>query len=184
LFAGPSAPGSDGRPVVYAFWHGQQLMMIPCHRDRGIVGLASLSRDGSLLARVIELFGYDVVRGSSSKGGGMALRGCLDALREGRSPGVAVDGPKGPRWDPQPGAVVMAARSQRSIVYVVGHCSWKVTLKSWDRFAIPGPFARIRLFYGELSPPDDCRDQIEATRQVLGKRMREVGSETEDAPVV
>ena len=145
--------------------------------------MASLSRDGTLLARVIELFGYGVVRGSSSKGGRMALRGCIQALEEGRSPGIAVDGPKGPRWIPQPGAIVMAARSRCPIVYVVAHCSWKIALKSWDRFVIPGPFASIRLFYGEIAPPDDCRDQIESARRALGIRMREVESETSDEPV-
>ena len=168
-------PAGAPEPVVYAFWHGQQLMMVPTHRGRGIVGLASLSRDGSLLARVIELFGYSVVRGSSSRGGNRALKACLEAMAAGLSPGVAVDGPRGPRGEPHAGAVVMAARSGRPIVYVVGRCAWKIRLKSWDRFEIPGPFARVDLVYGELSPPGGSRQDIEDARRALRERMLEAG---------
>ena len=75
--------------AVYAFWHGEQLMMIPLHARKGVEGMASHSSDGAFLARIIELLGYGVIRGSSSRGGQEALRKCVLALQEGRSVGVA-----------------------------------------------------------------------------------------------
>ena len=71
--------------------------------------------------------------------------------------------------------MVMAARSRCPIVFVVGRCSWKLVLRSWDRFDIPGPFARIQLIYGELPPPEDTREQIELARISLGEQMRRAG---------
>ncbi|MFZ5480375.1 MAG: DUF374 domain-containing protein, partial [Myxococcota bacterium] len=68
---------------VCAFWHGDQLPMIALHRGMGLVGVASRSRDGELLARVLARLGYDVVRGSSSRGGAGVLRACERVLREG-----------------------------------------------------------------------------------------------------
>ena len=167
---GPDSPGLGS--AVYAFWHGEQLIMIPLHAHRGVLGMASKSRDGALLAQVIQDLGYGVVRGSSSSGGSEALASCVAALRDGTSVGIAIDGPRGPRHQPHAGAVVMAARAQRPIVCVVAQAwpSWR--LGSWDRFQIPLPLARVRIAYQELPPPRDEPEAIEAAREQLQACMR------------
>ena len=148
-----AAPISDSiGSAVYAFWHGEQLIMIPLHARKGVIGMASHSSDGAFLAKVIELLGYGVVRGSSSRGGSEALQQCVDKLNSNHSIGIAVDGPRGPRHVARHGAAVMAVRSRRPIVCVRAQVWPRIRLKSWDRFEIPLPFARVRIRYTVVRP--------------------------------
>ena len=127
---------------VFAFWHGEQLPMVYAHAHTGLLGMASLSRDGELLARIISRLGYRVVRGSTSRGGSGAIRSCIREMREGFSPALAVDGPRGPWREPHVGAVALAVSGRCPIVYGVSSAWPAMSMSSWDRFVIPAPFAR------------------------------------------
>lgn len=157
-------------PVVFAFWHGDQLLVIGPHAHRGFVGMVSHSPDGELLAQVLDKLGYRVARGSSSRGGARAARESLRHIQQGASPALAVDGPRGPRHRVQPGAVTLAALSRRPILYVVARAAPAMRLRSWDRMVIPAPFATVTIQYGRMEPPH--RKQIEAARAALGEQMR------------
>ena len=162
---------ADG-PVVFAFFHGQQLPMIYAHRDRGLLGMASLSDDGELLARSIERLGYGLVRGSTSRGAAQAVRQAIRAIREeGQSPCIAVDGPRGPRHSPHRGAMGIAALATRPVVIAVAQISSAWRLSSWDRFVIPKPFARIAIRYQRLAPPARGAG-VNAATEELGTTMR------------
>ena len=163
-----------GGPAILAFWHGEQMAMIRAHAHRGFVGLASRSLDGELLAQVIARFGYEVVRGSSSRGGASAIRECIRALERGASPALAIDGPRGPRHVPHPGAIAIAMRTGRPILFGVALPSRAWRLQSWDRFEIPGPRAEIRIRYGVLEPPTDRA----AGLAELTSRMEALGRST------
>jgi lysophospholipid acyltransferase (LPLAT)-like uncharacterized protein len=154
-------------PAVLAFWHGEQMAMIKAHAHRGVVGLASRSLDGELLAQVIARFGYEVVRGSSSRGGAEAVRACVRALERGASPALAIDGPRGPRHVPHAGVAAIAMRTGRPILYGVSRPAHAWRLRSWDRFEIPRPGTEIRIRYGVLPPPTDRL----AGLAELGERM-------------
>jgi lysophospholipid acyltransferase (LPLAT)-like uncharacterized protein len=152
-------------PAVLAFWHGEQMAMIRAHAHRGFVGLASRSLDGQLLAQVISRLGYEVVRGSSSRGGAGAVRQCIRALERGASPALAIDGPRGPRHVPHPGVVAISMRAQRPILFGVARAARAWKLGSWDRFEIPLPLTEIRIRYGVLAPPTDrARGLADLTR--------------------
>ena len=144
-----------GGPAVLAFWHGEQMAMIRAHAHRGFVGLASRSLDGELLAQVIARFGYQVVRGSSSRGGATAIRECVRALERGASPALAIDGPRGPRHVPHPGVVAIAMQTGRPILYGVATPARAWKLRSWDRYEIPAFGTEIRIRYGVLASPSD-----------------------------
>lgn len=161
-------------PVVLAFWHGQQTIVIGSHLGGRFAGMSSHSRDGELLAQCIKGLGYRSIRGSSSRGGKEAFDASLQALAEGWSPSLAVDGPRGPRHEPHVGAVALAARSGRPVVWIVSRLSPCWRLSSWDRFEIPLPFCRADLVYGLLPPLPDPEDRqaVEAARQQLGEQMR------------
>lgn len=125
--------------------------MMVLHRDMGMVAMASQSRDGEIVAGVLRRFGYGVVRGSSSRGGQAALMDCLLALREGRRPTLAVDGPRGPAGSVKPGAERLALAEGLPVVYGrVRARGWRV--RSWDRFLIPWPFATVEIEYGVWHP--------------------------------
>jgi hypothetical protein len=85
-----------GRPVAFAFWHGQMLPLVVQHRNEGVAILVSSHRDGEIIARIIHRFGFRTVRGSSSRGAGRALLGLVRELQAGREIAVTPDGPRGP----------------------------------------------------------------------------------------
>lgn len=138
-------------PCVVAFLHGDQLPMVALHRGTGLVGLASRSKDGDRVAAVLVRLGYAVIRGSTSRGGLEALRAAERALREGGRPAIAVDGPRGPEGTVHPGAEALARRAGLPVVFGVVHAAgWRA--RSWDRFLVPWPFARVRIRYGVWRP--------------------------------
>lgn len=136
----------DG-PCVVGFWHGELLPMIALHRDQGLVGMVSLSRDGDLLARCLERLGYGVIRGSTSRGAIAVAKAAARVLAAGKRPAIAVDGPRGPRHQVQAGAESLARLGRAPVVYGVVQARG-LQLSSWDRFLIPWPFATVRVTYG------------------------------------
>jgi len=158
-------------PAVIAIWHGEQALLLHAHGHMGFVGLASRSRDGALLAGVLKRLGYGVIRGSSSRGGLAALRAALRSVASGASPAFAVDGPRGPAHVPQLGALHLAARTGRPVIYMVAHASMAVRLRSWDGFVLPLPGAAVTIGYGRMAPPAKDRAAVEAAAEELRVRM-------------
>src|SRR5690606_25961424 len=74
-----------GRPCVFVLWHGRLLPLGFLHRGEGVVALISRAADGDYLAEVLGRWGFVPVRGSSSRGGGKALRELIGHARAGRS---------------------------------------------------------------------------------------------------
>ncbi|MCB9758713.1 MAG: DUF374 domain-containing protein [Alphaproteobacteria bacterium] len=154
-------------PVVFAFLHGDQLALIPLHRDLPAVGMASRSADGEWVAQVIVRLGFGVVRGSSSRGGAEAFQVCRRVMGEGLSPALAVDGPRGPAGAPKPGAAALAAQEGAPLVWLRAQASPSLRLRSWDRFCIPLPFARVQVVTGVIPPQPDPGPLTEALRAAL-----------------
>lgn len=143
-------------PVVFTCYHGELLPLLLLHRDRGHVGLASQSRDGGLAGEALLALGYGLVRGSSSRGGVGALLGLRAALRDRRrSVALTVDGPRGPRGLPQPGALSLARSTGAPMLAVRVWAQPALRLGSWDRFVLPAPFARLHLRYQRVETLDE-----------------------------
>ena len=138
-----------GRPVIFVFWHGEMLPLMFQHVGQRIVLLVSEHRDGEIIARIGGSFGYEAIRGSTSRGAGRALLGVIRALESGVSVAVTPDGPRGPAHTFAPGALVAAQRAGVPIVPAVAHTARAWRLRSWDRFLIPKPFAHITVVYGD-----------------------------------
>lgn len=137
------------QPFVFACWHGELLPLIWHHRRQGVAVLVSEHRDGELIARVAAGLGFSTVRGSTTRGGGRALLALSRLLQEGREVAVTPDGPRGPARTYAPGALVAAQRAGAPVLIVSMSVDRAWRLRSWDRFVIPKPFARITVAYGE-----------------------------------
>ncbi|MER3559544.1 MAG: hypothetical protein C4336_08975, partial [Armatimonadota bacterium] len=57
-------------------WHGRTLLPANYMRQRGIWALISLSRDGEVQAEIFQRFGFNILRGSTNRGG---VRAALEA---------------------------------------------------------------------------------------------------------
>ena len=135
--------------ALWSLWHETLLLGIWFYRSRRIHVMISASRDGERIAQVVQHLGYTPVRGSSSKGSLGATRRLVAALRTSERTAITPDGPRGPRRHAQPGLVAAARLSGRPVVALgigVERC-WR--MRSWDRFAIPKPFSRVRYAYSE-----------------------------------
>jgi lysophospholipid acyltransferase (LPLAT)-like uncharacterized protein len=138
--------------VIFSLWHGELLPLLFQHRSQNICIVISEHKDGEIVARVAHALGYVTVRGSTSRGGGRALIGLIRALGDNHDGAITPDGPRGPAHVFAPGAAIAAQRSGAPIVAVRAAASRAWRLKSWDRFMIPKPFARVDIRYSAPTP--------------------------------
>ncbi len=172
------------RPRLYAHWHGDELVLVAAFAQRGMAVMASRSRDGERMARLLAWFGYFVVRGSSSRGGAGGLKGLIDAVRYGgREAALAVDGPRGPRGKVKPGIVKLAQETGSELVPggVAANRRF-VFKKSWNQCYLPLPFSRCVVVYGDpiSVPPDASEDERERIRLRLEHSLTLLKAEAEN----
>lgn len=117
-----------GQPIILAFWHAQQLMVPIGNRPAKANVLISQHQDGEIIARIISRFGHRAVRGSSTRGGALALREMIRLGRSGADLVVTPDGPKGPRQIAKLGVVQLARATGLPIVPLAFSCSKKNSL--------------------------------------------------------
>jgi lysophospholipid acyltransferase (LPLAT)-like uncharacterized protein len=149
--------GVIGKPTaenyIGALWHNRLLIFPFVLRrffsDRRGAALISASRDGDLLADAIKRFGFDVVRGSSSRLGASAILQLTDVLASGRDVVITPDGPRGPAYELGPGIIFLAQKSGAAVVPMNMEYSSCWRFKSWDRFILPRPFAKVRVIIGQ-----------------------------------
>jgi lysophospholipid acyltransferase (LPLAT)-like uncharacterized protein len=165
------------QPVIFAIWHNRLLMLPrvfdPSFPTRQSFGLISASRDGDFIATFIERSGYGTIRGSSSRKGVLALRQLVDTLAAGDNVLLTPDGPRGPVYQVSPGIVFLAQKSGAPIVPIHLEYSSCWRLKSWDRFVVPRPFAKLRAIFGaplHIAPMKDP-EQFETERLRLQNAM-------------
>ncbi len=138
--------------LIPCFWHQHQLYCAKYlleQRSRiKVAWLISPSVDGELGAMMVRRVGGHVIRGSSSHTGARAMRDYYQALvKEGISPVITPDGPRGPRFRFKPGAILLAQMSGRPILPMAYAASraWRI---KWDRFVIPVPLSLIAIAIG------------------------------------
>jgi lysophospholipid acyltransferase (LPLAT)-like uncharacterized protein len=170
-----------GKPIIFALWHGRLLPLTWYHRHRGVATLISASRDGEYIARVVQRWGYTVVRGSSSRGGGKALREMVKLARSGQDLALTPDGPRGPREEVKPGVILAAQLSGGTLLPVSAGSDRAWWFEGWDRFLVPRPFARIRIAYGtpvhvpRSAPPEE----VERIRLGVERELKQLTAEVD-----
>lgn len=140
---------NQNKNFVLAFWHGQMLLAWYIHRNKNFTALISKSKDGDLLEKILKHWRYNVVRGSSSKGGDVALGIMVDYARNSESVVITPDGPRGPINRMKAGAVITAKKSEAPLILVGVGYNKKRVLKSWDKFEIPKFFAAAKAVYSD-----------------------------------
>lgn len=150
----------DKQPVVLAHWHGDELALISIVKRYGIATIASQSKDGELMAKVLGWLGARTSRGSSTRGGVQALKGLLRLLKDGGNCSFAVDGPKGPLHKVKPG-VFELSRVIRGPIYAVGvHCDRAIQFpRSWNKTYLPKPFAKIVIYW--VGPMEEIKKEVD-----------------------
>ena len=165
---------SKAPSLIPVYWHQHQLFCAKYLFDQAPRGLKlgfliSPSVDGDIGVMVVGHLGGHSIRGSTTHTGARALRDYYDALvKQGISPSITPDGPKGPRFVFKPGAILLSQMSQRPIL-PMAYCASRATLFQWDKFVLPWPFCRIVIAVG---PPRQIPRTLQpAALEALQKEM-------------
>ncbi|NVM01289.1 MAG: tetraacyldisaccharide 4'-kinase [Candidatus Helarchaeota archaeon] len=134
---------------IPVFWHGEMMIPMMYHTDKGFYVLVSRHRDGEIIARILKGLGYNLIRGSSTKGGKKVFLEMVSLLRVNNVVAVTPDGPRGPYRKFKIGAVSLAQKSGCPIIPIFICAKNRKVLKSWDKFIIVKPFSKCVISYGE-----------------------------------
>jgi lysophospholipid acyltransferase (LPLAT)-like uncharacterized protein len=169
----PVLYGQVPGPEIYCFWHQ---CVLPCtiyFRKSLSVILISRSFDGELITRILKMFDFDAVRGSSSRGAREGLLGLKHVIETGHTAIFTADGPRGPIYQTKMGPVKLAQMTGAPLggFHLLPEKAW--VLNSWDRFLVPKPFTRIVVSWVKWIdvPKDLAADQFETKRQELNDEL-------------
>jgi lysophospholipid acyltransferase (LPLAT)-like uncharacterized protein len=171
-------------PAIYCVWHNRLALSMPAYFDYvkkysrapGMAAMVSASKDGGFLTGILECFGVQPVRGSSSRRGPQALLELTTWAERGYDLAITPDGPRGPIYVVQDGVMSLAQLTGLPIVPVSYSVDWKIRVKSWDRFQIPLPFSRCEMVYAKpIFVPREATDaEREKLRLQLEKELRAI----------
>jgi lysophospholipid acyltransferase (LPLAT)-like uncharacterized protein len=165
----PLLHGRGAGARIYCFWHQ---CVLPCafyFPPSHATILISRSFDGELITRILNLFGFHAVRGSSSRGAREGLLGLKHVIESGQPAIFTADGPRGPIYQTKMGPIKLAQTTGAPIgaFHLEPEHAW--VMKSWDHFLIPKPFTRICVSWAAWTevPPDLATEEFEPKRQQL-----------------
>ncbi len=133
---------AKGKKPLHAIWHQRMIGGILAHRGQGFVTMASKSADGEIIATFLKLWGFKAARGSSSKGGDLAVLEFLEAFKGAPGAALTPDGPRGPARRSKRGILTLAEQGNALILPSSSSSSRPKFLNSWDRFLLPLPFSK------------------------------------------
>jgi lysophospholipid acyltransferase (LPLAT)-like uncharacterized protein len=169
ILEGQKAPTAE----IFCFWHQCVLPCTVYFRGSGAVILISRSFDGELITGILKMFGFDAVRGSSSRGARVGLLGLGRVIETGGTAIFTADGPRGPIYQTKMGPIKLAQMTGAPIgaFHLEPERAW--VMRSWDKFLVPKPFTRICVSWAKAVrvPAELAAEDFEPTRQQLNAAL-------------
>ncbi len=146
--------------------------------------LVSASKDGAKLSYFMQELGAVPVRGSSSRRGSAAALELLKVLKAGNHVSITVDGPRGPRYQAQPGAALLIKQTGVPVHMVGVECESCWVLNSWDRFIIPKPFSRVKVKIDRYAHSfrNEGKEERTAIQEIIQKRLMALTTDQHQKP--
>lgn len=172
----PRSLWEKGIPGIGAFWHGRLLMMPWVYKGKELSFLVSPHRDGQVVGKALQRFGFHAILGSTAKKGFSAFKKMAKVNQDGSDIALTPDGPRGPRYHVQIGVIELAKLTGRPVVPLAFNASKRKIFKTWDHFLIPYPFSKGVFIWGEpiYVDPNGDRIHLEDKRIILEKRLNEL----------
>lgn len=161
---------------ILCLWHDRIFAGTYYLRDRGLVVMSSISLDAEYTARCIQRFGFGVIKGSSTRGGTRALIEMSRLMKTGVPMAFTIDGPRGPKYEAKPGPALLAKLTGNPMLPFSVQVKKFWTINSWDKFQIPRPFTRTKIFFAEpifVSPVADA-NELEQKRVELQEALNKL----------
>jgi lysophospholipid acyltransferase (LPLAT)-like uncharacterized protein len=150
-------------------WHENLLVPAYLFARCRIAVLISQHRDGELITQVARRLGFEVARGSATRGGASGVRQLLQLARRWHL-AITPDGPRGPRRQLKEGVLHLARWSGLPVVPVGFAYQRPWRTRSWDRLVIPRPGTTLAV-YGGLPIQIDGRCRLEESHWQLRAAM-------------
>jgi lysophospholipid acyltransferase (LPLAT)-like uncharacterized protein len=164
----------NGIPAIGAFWHGRLFMMPVVYKGKTLSFLVSPHRDGQVVGKALDRFGFRPILGSSRRKGFSGFKQMVKA--QGSDIAIVPDGPRGPRHQVQIGVIELARLTGRAIVPLTFSASKRKIFDTWDHFLLPYPFSKGVFIWGEPIEVDQNgnRAHLEEKRILLERRLNEL----------
>ncbi|MER3328981.1 MAG: DUF374 domain-containing protein, partial [Candidatus Kapaibacterium sp.] len=157
----------DKEPKVIAFWHGKMLpVWFYFRKFKKKAGVVSSSKDGQVLSDYLKLLKFELIRGSSSKGGKQVIEQAIKITNDSIVL-ITPDGPRGPNEKMKIGAILISHRGKVPLQLCSVDIGWRIKLKSWDKFEIPIPFSPITLKFSEIMEFENLDDREDVQIQLI-----------------
>lgn len=168
---------------IYCGWHGRSLIPANFFKGKGLWAIISLSRDGEMQKRIFNKFGFNVIRGSTGRGGARAAVEAIRVLRKGESMAMTPDGPRGPAGVVQEGVILFSQKSGAALIPVGSFSKPGWLAPTWDRYLIPWPFSKAVFAFGDpiYVPADASDEDAEVIRKKLEDEIHRVQTLAETA---
>lgn len=170
-------------PMIGAHFHGDELLLLRAYIGSGMVVMSSTSKDGQMMTKILEWFGFRVVRGSSTRGGVGALKGMLTLLKKEKlDASLAVDGPRGPIFQVKKGVIKLAQETGFPILPgAAASKSAFIFKKAWNKCYLPWPFSQSVIVYGLPIPvaPELNENEFENLRLKVQNELLRLKEEAE-----
>lgn len=168
--------------AIISGWHGRSLPAAVLYRGRSYWVMVSHSRDGEIQANVFGTLGFQVIRGSTKRGGAQAAVEGIRALKGKGVMALTPDGPRGPSGVVQGGMMLMAQKSGAPVIPIGIAARPRLLVRSWDKYMVPWLFARCVFVYGDpIYVPKDADEQVvEGLRLLIQEQMHALENEAEE----
>lgn len=181
----------DDKGFFIVAWHGKMfiapVILSSLNKEakcnRRMFFLASKHRDGKTAGEVMKIFGFEEISGStinkddkdkieqaSNMGAIASIRKMMRELKNNNIICLPPDGPRGPIEEINSEVINIAKKMNVKILPTSVSYSFKIRLKSWDKFQIPLPFGRILINFNELLLPDNYSNP-EFPKKLLKERL-------------
>lgn len=165
------------KQAIIVIWHRKIIpTMLSTDFLEKKASLISASKDGEILEQVLKRFENLGIRGSSNNNSVGGLKQILSLIKKGFSIGMAVDGPRGPIYEPKAGSVYIAMKTSLPVIPIGGYTNKKwIFKKSWDKFELPKFFSKSCYYVGDpiyFSKDSNIDSNIELIKEKLHETNR------------
>ena len=166
------------RPILICVWHGFFIFPLNFLKNNYIETkiISSTHPDSMILAKVLNDYGFSLIKGSSTRGSKNVIKEMMGALKKSNSIlAITNDGPKGPPRIAKGGAIALAQKFNARIVFITGKSNNYIKLKTWDSFIIPKLFSKNDIYINEIICPSN--KPSEELGVYISNKMNEIQNE-------
>ena len=144
--------------------------------------ISSTHKDSLVLGKILQFYGFRLIKGSSTRGFRNVLKQMILQFKNAKSVvAITNDGPKGPARIAKEGALNLAHKMGAEILFITGKSSSFWTLRTWDSFVLPKPFAKNIIYIERIEVPHDLEKQKVAS--YVSDKMNQIQNDIDNITI-